>query len=157
MVTYFALTLKQNQAGLRFSEIIEEKRVLQRLNKTQPFLWTWEFSYAQIWLKCILVRPFWSLCLLQNLFRVPGNFMILSVLSFSSVLSGFEHLAWCCPAGAQVSAYEGCDVESSKPFENDAIHTPMSPSKPIITCLLISLQKGLSEKRKGTTRRKSSE
>ena len=37
MVTYFALTLKENQAGLHFSEIIEEKRVLQRLNKTQPF------------------------------------------------------------------------------------------------------------------------
>lgn len=155
-MTYFALTLKQNQAGLCFSEIIEEKRVLPKLNKTQPFLWTWEFSHAQIWLKRILVRPFWSLCLLQNLFRVPGNFMILSVF-FSSVLNGFEHPAWCCPAGAQVSAYGGCDVESSKPFENDAIHTPMSPSKPIITCLLICLQKGLSEKRKGKTGRKLSE
>ena len=83
--------------------------------------------------------------------------MILFVLSFSSILNGFDHLVQCCPAGAQVSAYGGCDVESSKPFENDAIHTPMSPSNPIISGLLISLQKGLSEKRKGKTGRKLSE
>lgn len=156
-MTDFALTLKQNQAGLCFSEIIEKESLAKTKQNTESFLWPWEFSHAQIWLKRILVRRFWSLCLLQNLFRVTGNFMILSVLSFSSVLNGFEHLVRCCPAGAQVSAYGGCDVESSKPFENDAVHTPMSPSKPIITWLLISLQKGLSGKRKGKAGKKLSE
>lgn len=49
------------------------------------------------------------------------------------------------------------DVESSKSINNDATCAFASPSKSDWTCFLDSLQKRLSEKRKGKTGRKLSE
>lgn len=65
-----------------------------------------------------------------------------------------EHSA-CCPTRPQPAAYGRCVTDSSVLTENEATDVTTSPSKPEQTCLLVSLQKRLSEKRESAGRKRS--